>query len=248
MATGPQTSHSAGSLSVGAVLDEAWTLYLRFFARFVILGLVVFLIVNLATALLDAAVDRDSSGGILLVRAVSVGLGLVGMYWLQGALVYAVQDVRDGRFDASTSEVFAQVAPYVPTLAVVGFLAGLGIALGLILLIVPGLVLLTYWAVVAPVVVLEGKGVLDSFGRSRELVRGHGWTVFGIVIVTAVLSQIGSGILQLVLSFLPRFLEIWIGGSIAYAVVLPFSALALIVTYFRLRGGHGDEPVDTMAV
>ena len=35
-----------------------------------------------------------------------------------------------------------------------------------------------------PVVVLEKPGVFAAFGRSRELVRGHGWPVFGTLVVT----------------------------------------------------------------
>ena len=28
-------------------------------------------------------------------------------------------------------------------------------------------------------IVLENRGAIEAFGRSRELVRGHGWNVFG---------------------------------------------------------------------
>ena len=69
---------------------------------------------------------------------------------------------------------------------------GLGILVGFILLIVPGLFLLTIWAVVAPVTVLERPGIFAAFGRSRELVRGHGWTVFG-ALVLVFLDRAGGG-------------------------------------------------------
>jgi hypothetical protein len=130
---------------------------------------------------------------------------------------------------------------------VAGILAGLGIALGLVLLIVPGLFLLTIWAVIAPVIVVENSRALDAFGRSRELVRGHGWTVFGIVVIVGLLSAIASSLLQAAFSFLPLFLEILVGSTIAQAVVAPFGAIALAITYFRLREAAGDvaaEPVD----
>ena len=89
---------------------------------------------------------------------------------------------------------------------------------------------------------LEQRPALGSFGRSRELVRGHGWTVFGIVVITGLLTGIASSLLQAAFSFLPRFLEILIGATIAQAVVAPFSAIALAITYFRLRDAHGAEP------
>jgi hypothetical protein len=228
-------------VSIGAVLDEAWTLYTKFFLRFFVLALVVFAAVNLLYALIVEASSGDS-GTAFWLALVGLATTIIGTTWLQGALVYAVRDARDGSFDATLGEVFSRVAPFILPLLVAGFLAGLGIAVGFVLLIIPGLFLLTIWAVIAPVIVLEKQRPIGAFGRSRELVRGHGWTVFGIVIVTGLLTGVASGLLQAAFSFLPRFLEILVGGTIAQAVVAPFSAIALAVTYFRLRDTDGDEP------
>jgi hypothetical protein len=227
-------------VSIGAVLDEAWTLFTRFFLRFFAIALVVFAAINLLYALVVSAISNDDTGAAVGLGLVGLATAVVGSTWLQGAFVYAVQDARDGVFEASLGQVFARVSPSIVPLLVAGLLAGLGIALGLLLLIVPGLILLTIWAVIAPVIVVEKRRALESFGRSRELVRGHGWTVFGIVIITALLSGIASSLLQAAFSFLPRFFEILIGSTIAQAVVAPFSAIALALTYFRLRDAHGD--------
>ena len=48
-------------MSIGAVLDEAWTLFTRFFLRFFVIGLVVFAAVNLLYALVVAALDDDNA-------------------------------------------------------------------------------------------------------------------------------------------------------------------------------------------
>lgn len=222
-------------MSIGAVLDETWTLFTRFFLRFFAIALVVFVIVNLLFGLVDAAISSDNAGAALVVAVLALVTVVIGMTWLQGAFVYAVQDARDGSFDSSMGEVFSRVSPAIAPLIGASLLAGLGIAVGLLLLVIPGLVLLTIWAVIAPVIVVEKRRALESFGRSRELVRGHGWTVFGIVVITALLSGVASALLQAAFSFLPRFLEIVIGNTIAQAAVAPFSAIAIAVTYFRLR-------------
>ena len=234
-------------MSIGAVLDEAWTLYTRFFLRFFVLALVVFAAVNLLFALIVEAISSDNGGRAFWLAILGLATAVVGTTWLQGAFVYAVQDARDGSFDATLGEVFSRVSPSILPLLIAGLLAGLGIAAGLILLIVPGLFLMTIWAVIAPVIVLEKRPPLASFGRSRELVRGHGWTVFGIVIITGLLTGIASGILQAAFSFLPEFLEILVGGTIAQAIVAPFSAIALAITYFRLRDAHGGGPAPAEA-
>lgn len=227
-------------MTVGGVLGEAWRLYTKFFTRFFVIALIVFLIINLVDAVLGWIVGTGS-GVALLVALVATVASLVGTFWLQGALVYAVDDVRDGRIDSSVGELFERVRPYLGTLIGAGILAGLGIALGLILLIVPGLILLTWWCLIAPVIVLEGKHVGESFGRSRELVRGHGWTVFGIIIITVLASAIASGAIQAIFSFLGPFLRYWIGGTIANAIVDPFLAVALTLTYFHLRESPAAE-------
>lgn len=227
-------------MTVGGILGEAWGLYTKFFARFFAVAVIVFLIVNLLNALLGWVIG-SGSGVVLLVALITTVVSLVGTFWVQGALVYAVEDVRDGRIDSSIGELFERVQPYLGTLIVAGILAGLGIALGFVLLIVPGLVLLTWWCLIAPVIVLEGKRVGESFTRSRELVRGHGWTVFGIVILAVLASAIASGLIQGIFSFLGPFLRYWIGGAIANAIVDPFLAIALTLMYFHLRESPAAE-------
>jgi len=224
-------------MSIGAVLGDAWGLYTKFFARFFVIALIVFAVVNLVYAIVASVLRDDDASGFMLtiVGAVGLATSLVGTYWLQGAFVKAVQDARDGTFDSSTSDIFRAVTPVLGTLVVAGLLAGLAIGIGFILLIVPGVILLTWWAVIAPAIVVEGKGVMESFGRSRQLVSGYFWTVLGIVVITAILTGIASSILQAVFSFLPLFLEIFLGGTIAQAIVAPFMAIAVTVTYFKLR-------------
>jgi hypothetical protein len=74
-------------------------------------------------------------------------------------------------------------------LPIVAFMVLWWIALvfGLVLLIVPGLILLTMWSVAIPAMVEENTGIFGAFGRSRELTRGSRWRIFGLLIVMLVL-------------------------------------------------------------
>jgi hypothetical protein len=228
-------------MSVGGILGESWRLYTRFFSRFFVIALIVYLIVNLVNALV-ATQFGHGVGISLLLALITMVVSLVGTFWLQGALVFAVDDVRDGRIDSTVGQVFERAGPYLATLILAGILAALGVAVGLVLLIVPGLILLTWWCLIVPVIVLEGKRVGESFSRSRELVRGHAWTVFGVVVITAILTAIASGIIQSIFSFLGSFLRYWIGGAIASAIVGPFFAVALTLMYFTLRDAGAGAP------
>jgi len=77
--------------------------------------------------------------------------------------------------------------------------------------------------------------VLESFGRSRELVRGHGWTVFGVIILT-ILILIGVGLLiGLALLWLPEEARSFVRDAVGGALTAPFTALAWTLMYFKLR-------------
>ncbi|MBW3593390.1 MAG: hypothetical protein KY396_06830, partial [Actinobacteria bacterium] len=174
---------------------------------------------------------------------VSGFVALAGVFWLQGALVVAVDDIRDGRADLTLGETLRRVRPRMNTLGLTGVLAALGIALGLALLIVPGLVLLTWWALIVPAIMLEERSVTGAFGRSRELVRGNGWSVFRLILLT-LLVLFGVGVaVDLVLAPLDDAVQGYVGDVVSNTVTAPFVALALTLAYYRLRGA--TEPVPT---
>jgi hypothetical protein len=215
-------------VQAGDVIGEAWQHYKAHWQHLLPFALVVYLILGVVSLLLTLALGWF---GALL----GAFIGIIGVFWLQGALVEAVADIRDGRADLTMGQTFARAQARLGTLAGAGILAGLAIALGLVLLIVPGLYLITIWSVLIPVIVLERRDVMAAFGRSRELVRGYGWSVFG-VIVLCFLILIG-------VSFVVAILTVWIGGAageyvrsvISNTIGIPFLALALTNLYFRLR-------------
>src|SRR5579862_1351498 len=114
-------------MTVGGVLREAWGLYTRFFTRFFVIALIVYLIVNLVNAIVGTLFGHGVGISLLLALVTTV-VSLVGTFWLQGALVYAVDDVRDGQIDTTVGQLFDRVRPYLWTLVLTGILAGLGIA------------------------------------------------------------------------------------------------------------------------
>jgi hypothetical protein len=222
-------------MTVGDVLSEALSLYRRFFVRFFLTAAAVFVVLNLFSAIAaDAAVDADDAVAAFW-NLVGLVVALVGSLWVQGALTATVADVRDGRADEDIEAVYRRVRPMLLPLLVAGLLAGVGILLGLALLIVPGLFLLTRWVLVTPVVVLEGLRATDALRRSWQLVRGHSWTAFGVIVITVLLAAVTQILFLGAFSFLPNFLRNWIGGLIANSFVTPFVALAWTLMYFHLR-------------
>jgi glycerophosphoryl diester phosphodiesterase family protein len=231
-------------VDIGAVLREAWALYKRFFARFVVVAAAVFLVLGLVDALISSVGDDD---GLALVfwGVVGVVISIIGYFWLQGTLVEAVRDVRDGRADVPVSELFRRTRPRLPALIVAGLLAGIAIGVGLILLIVPGLFLLTHWFLITPVIVLEGRSAGESFGRSWELVRGHAWQAFGLIALTIVIVILAAIVVAIIaailLAPLPDVLGDWISNLVVNSLTAPFVALAWTLAYYRLAERPAEQ-------
>jgi hypothetical protein len=172
-------------------------------------------------------------------------IALAGVFWIQGALVIAIDDVRDGRVDLSIRETLNRVLPRLNTLTLAGLLAAVGITIGFLLLIVPGLILITLWLLIVPAMMLENRGVFESFGRSRQLVSGHGWSVFGVIVLTVLILigvNIVLGIVQA--AFDSRWLDLLLDIA-SQTVTAPFLALAWTITYFELRAIKEPIPAVT---
>lgn len=214
-------------LSPGATIREAWELYKAHWKHLMPFAFVVYVIIGLVSLLL--ALLLGWFGAVL-----GSLIGIVGLFWLQGALVEAVADIRDGRADLSMGETFSRVRPHLGRLIGAGLLAGIAISIGLLLLVAPGLYLLTIWSVIVPVIVLESRAVMESFGRSRELVSGNGWNVF-FVILLGFLILLAASILIAILTFwLKGAFGAFVRNVISYTITAPFVALALTVMYYRL--------------
>jgi hypothetical protein len=214
---------SAQHIQPGLVVSRIWQIYRDNAA------------VLIATAFALFAVQFVA---LLLLSGASVAVGI--LFWVlsvlyQGMVVELVQGIQSRRRAHSVIELLRSVEPVLLQLMAVSVLFGLGVAVGFVLLIVPGLILLVIWSVVAPVTVLERPGVLAAFARSRELVRGNGWPVFGVIFavgVTVFVIALAAGLASAALGSLGGALLQWA----VTAAIAPVSALSASVIYFALQG------------
>ena len=215
---------------LSGVLGEAWSYYRRFAAHFLLIAFVIYVGAAIVAALLGLA------GGIGLF--LSWIINLIAAFLVQAALVKAVQDVRDGRVDLNLGETVSAVLPYLLPVAAASILAGIGISIGFILIIVPGLVLLTFWSLIVPSIVIGGEGVFGSFGKSWRTVRGYAWHVFGTYVLVFLILIVFNIVLGLVLLALPLVARNFISNVISGTLVAPFLALVVTLVYYRLTAVH----------
>ena len=127
--------------------------------------------------------------------------GIVSMVINLAVLTFVIQTLTYGTVQAlrgskiSIGDCLMQGLRNLPVGMGVGFLAYIGIVLGMILLIVPGFILFTMWSVALPAAIVERTGVPRALGRSRQLTSGRRWRVFGTILIPILISIVTSWIL-----------------------------------------------------
>lgn len=132
--------------------------------------------------------SEDYGPGVLMMMGGAV-LNFVGLYLLQGMVVKAAVNGFNGKKTAFGDAFNVGVQNFLPLLGL-AIIASLGMMLGFVLLIVPGMILAVTWSVGSPAVVVEKRGVFASLQRSRELTKGYRWSVFGLLVIYVILSWI----------------------------------------------------------
>ena len=220
------------SLNAGAVIRRVLDIYVDQAPVLMPAAAVVFVVTGIVSEVLIAAAPS--------LGLVSLILSLVATTLFTGMIVELVADVQDGRRDASVRGLLQAATPVLGELLLVAIVAGAGVVLGFVLLIVPGLVLITIWSVAAPVVVLERPGGLRALGRSRSLVRGNGWPVFVVILVLGILVVVLGAAIELAAESAGSGLGV-VARVLIGVLTAPLSALAAAVLYFELRGASVGE-------
>src|SRR2546430_1702722 len=175
---------------VSSVYREAWSAYRSYPASLLLPGLVLFAIFGLPAAVLTQAESSQGAGEIVLVVAVQL-LGFTSSALYYGYCEKIAAQAREGR-GVSIRRALSNTGHVLLPLIAATVVAELLIAVGLLLLIVPGVYLALRFAVVAPTASFEHAWPRRAMRRSWELVRGH----MGLALLTAVamfaLEQLAS--------------------------------------------------------
>jgi hypothetical protein len=137
--------------------------------------------------------DHYQTLGVAAVTIIAVLISVVLQAIVQGALVRATVAHTEGQRASFGESASAGLAVALPLIGL-GILMALGVAVGFMLFVVPGIILYCMWAVASPALVEERTGVFGAFGRSRELTKGARWKVFGLEAIVVVAYWIVSGL------------------------------------------------------
>jgi hypothetical protein len=167
-------------------------------------------------------------------------LTFAGPIVVQGALVKIVQSVHEARRPESAVALFRATGDRIGSLIGASLLYSLGVAIGLILLIVPGLLAAARWSLMAPMIMLEGRSALPAQEQSSKTVRGVVGTLgnrtrlaLGVVAV----SWLVGNALPTALAYVPSFglwdWAVWLLAILLTMLTAPYEAHVLSVLYYR---------------
>jgi hypothetical protein len=243
----------------GPTMRGAWERARRTFARewrvLAIFGALIFIPLGavevLAHGVGDVEIEDLSDTQAWALAGISVLLivtALLGEIFFSGVVAAAVSQTHGGK-RPSLGEL-ARSIPY-GTLIVIDLLSVLGVAFGLLLLVVPGVLFLGYFGIAAPMAKIEHLGVRRAFGRSRELARGHLRLVLLVLIPVSLVGQfLSAGVAEGIVELLGHsFIAEWFAASTAEVLSTPAWALASVALAYELIAAEGAaEPAPPASV
>jgi glycerophosphoryl diester phosphodiesterase family protein len=216
---------------VGEVVAEVWRLFRKRFWRTLLIVALLLAPLELAVALFDPDFSSVAPSWWWWV-AISSAVTFLVFPWVIGALVHDI-----GVGDEKATDAYRDTAGRLPALIISAVVSTIGIVLGTIALVIPGLLLMARWALIVPLIVLEGATWRESLSRSNELVRGRTWSVVGIfVVLTLIMLAIAIPPLVIASFWLDNVFGAWLSTMILDTVCIAFYAYAPFVLHRRFTG------------
>jgi hypothetical protein len=249
-------SRAPSALRVGDVFTQAQKIFFAHWASYGAImavgyapfgaAIVMARLVAAHPALARGPTSQSTTIAIGIAAFVGVIAAFLGLLLAPAAINYGVtQDITGRGFSLSASAGAAlRRSPAVIGLSLLIALYG---GLAALLLIVPGLIVFTIYAVAIPACMAERIGPLRAMSRSAFLTKGNRWRVFGLL---AALYILGAIFEQMVASAA----SIAIGALPSLVIALPFdvgvaafSAVVVAVLYAHLRTAREGIDIEHIA-
>jgi len=248
-------------LGLGEVISKTFEVYRREFAKYFVLFAIVGVIVQVATTLAQQAFVLPNLpvnptpqqfsayfsalfGALLLLLVVIFVVNIVFSAIAEGSAVkLASEQIAKGQASLGASVGFA--VSKLLSIWALSIIVGIIVVLGFIALIVPGIILAIMFSLALPALLLENKGVIDSMGRSRELV-SHRWgKTFGTFLVLGIIVIIASIIVGAITAILGGIIGAVVNGILS-AIYQPLLPILMAVYYYSNLARISQPPPGQM--
>jgi hypothetical protein len=228
-------------LAVGTIARDIATVYRAHWAFLIPAAMVVLLPQSLAEAILgDLEVHEIHSlrdvATLIAIPAI-LAINLFGQAVYAGLTAAAVIDWRAGVPLPRLSTLLRSLP--IGGLVLLDLLLTGGIAIGLFLLVVPGLAFAAYFGISPALLKIERRGVIASMRRSAELVRGNFWRVFALIVGVILVTE---AIVALITAPFTGVVTSALANLAADGLIQPIEGLAIALVAIRLLELHGEAP------
>jgi hypothetical protein len=246
------TPDLARDRDLSSLLDDSFRLYRRHLGTLLLVAAAVVLPVELAISgfglgQLTSGYDATPAVETAIVQT-GVAL-LIVTPLLTAMVVHVVLAAAKGERPTAGRAISSGIEVFTPVLGAI-LLATVGIFLGFLALIIPGVILAVHWYVVAQAVVVDGRTGSEALRRSWQLVRGRALFVFGVMVLTNLLAALAGAIVALPGEAAAEAADaqaVALGASIvAEILTLPFLAVTGTLLYFTLKVRAGEVSVPPM--
>lgn len=209
-------------INVGESIRFGWTTFKK--RPWMLMGAFVLAMVisGVSSALLD-----PGEGAPVTLTTVIMGLvsGIIGLLVEIGLVTFSLR-AHDNVEGVGVKDLW-NPKPFLWYL--VGQIAvGLGVLIGLVLLLVPGIMLALGWMFSSYLIIDKGRGPFEAMKESWAMTKGHKWEL--ALLIATILGLNILGLLCLVVGLL---------------VTVPVSMLAVVHAYRKLSGAAPVTPVPT---
>jgi hypothetical protein len=225
---------------VGELFRDSLTVFRRHAWLFILLSAAVVVPVEVAVEgigleMLTSTYDESPP---LEQTAVPTVVGFLVMSPIITAIcIYALHAIAAGERPSAGQIFVAGFEAFTPLFGAV-VLAALGIALGFVALVVPGVYLAVRWYFVPQTVVIEGARGPAALTRSSQIVEGSWWRTFGLVLLANLAIAIPGFLLLTPFTAIAASADraVWelVGTILATSVTTPFVALYSTFLYYDL--------------
>jgi hypothetical protein len=226
---------------LSALMGDSLRILFRHFGTFMALSAVVVVPVHLIVSgvgLEQLTAGYDSSPSIeetIIPTAVSF---LVVAPLIAAICIHALHSVAEGRRPRAGASLVEGFEAFTPIFLAI-LLAAVGIAAGLLLLIVPGVYVAVRWYFVPQTVVIEGARGPGALSRSWDLTAGFWWRTFGVLVVANLAALVPALLLSAPLAAVAESTDraLWslVGAIATETLTAPFLALVSTLLYYDLR-------------
>jgi hypothetical protein len=223
---------------VAGLFRDSLAIYFRHFLLFIAASAAVVVPVELVVDgigldMLAGSYDESLTAAELVVP--SLVQFLVVLPIVTAIAIYALDALARGERPSTGRVLRKGFEAFTPLFAAV-VLAGLGIVVGLLALVVPGVFLAVRWYFVPQAVVIDGARGPDALRRSGDLVQGFWWRTFGLVVLANIAIVIPGVILLEPFRALAESTDraAWelVGSIVSTSITAPFLALFSTFLYY----------------